>query len=235
MAYLNWWKSLEIQTQIEIFKTFIMTSGTLATVIGGIFIYRNFKINQKQLITDRFSKAVEQLGTENNRMVVLGGIYALSKIAQDSSDYHWIVMKVIASFIRSKVLEFAPPNTTTSEKSESYPRVYPDVQEAITVIANRNYKQDARDEVLDLSGSLFVRANLLNANFRKINLKGVNFGHTDLKGVDFSGANLEQAVFYASDLRYAILKDAKFSEAKYCSQTKFPPNFDPERAGMKQE
>jgi hypothetical protein len=235
MEYLSWWISLETQTQIEIFKTFVMTSGTLATVIGGIFIYRNLKVNQKRLITDRFSKAVEQLGTANNRMVVLGGIYALSKIAQDSSEYHWIVMKVIASFIRGKVLEFASPNANASEKLESYPKIYLEVQEAITVIANRNYKQDARDEVLDLSGSLFVRANLLNANFRKINLKAANFGDTDLKGVDFSGANLEQAVFYASDLRYAILKNAKFSEAKYCSQTKFPPNFDPEHAGMKQE
>ncbi|MBW4485290.1 MAG: pentapeptide repeat-containing protein [Tildeniella torsiva UHER 1998/13D] len=212
-----------------------MTSGTLATVIGGIFVYQNFKINQKRLITDRFSKAVEQLGTANNRMVVLGGIYALSKISQDSSEYYWIVMKVIASFIRGKTLDFAPSNTTKPEELDGYPKVFPEVQEAINVIVNRNYKQDVRSEVIDLRGSLFVRANLLNANLRKINLKSANFGDTNLKGVDFSGANLEQAVFCASDLRYSILKDAKLFEAKYCSQTKFPPNFNPERAGMKQE
>lgn len=82
MEFFNWWRSLEIQNQTEVLRAFVMAIGTLATIIGGIFVYRNFKINHKRLLTDRFSKAVEHLGTANNKMVVLGGIYALSKIAK---------------------------------------------------------------------------------------------------------------------------------------------------------
>jgi hypothetical protein len=232
MDLFSYWHYILVKNPLETVRTFVMAIGTIATVSGGIIVYRNFQINQKRLITDRFSKAVEHLGTTNNRMVVLGGIYALSKIAHDSHEYHWIVMKVIASFIRSKVLEFAPSNSTNSE---DYPRVYLEIQEAITVIAKRNYKQDLNYETLDLSGSLLVRAYLKNANFRKINLRDANFGNTNLEGVDFRGANLERAIFYASDLSGAILKEAKLEGARYCDKTKFPVDFDPDVVGMKKE
>ncbi len=141
-------------------------------------------------------------------------------------------MKVIASFIRGKTLEFATPGAINSER---YPKVHPEIQEAITVVAQRNYRQDVNDETLDLSGSLLVRANLTNANFRKVNLRDANFGSTNLEGVDFSDANLERAIFYESDLSDAVLKRAKFKAAKYCSKTVFPANFDPDAAGMKKE
>jgi hypothetical protein len=88
MNLLHVWHSLDLKDKIEVIRLAVMIISTFAAVIGAVYVYRNFKINEKKLLTDRFSKAVEQLGTTNNRTVVLGGIYALSKIAQDSPEYH---------------------------------------------------------------------------------------------------------------------------------------------------
>ena len=232
MNLLHVWQSLDLKDKIEVIKLAVMIISTFAAVIGAVYVYRNFKINEKKLLTDRFSKAVEQLGTTNNRTVVLGGIYALSKIAQDSPEYHGLVMKVIASFIRGKVLEFAPSGATNPK---DYPRVYPEIQEAINVIAQRDYTKDLHNEMLDLSGSVLFRANLNNANFKRVNLREANFGRTNLKGVDFSEANLEKAIFLEADLSQAILQRANLKEAIYCNETKFPSNFDSDAEGMKKE
>lgn len=232
MNLLHVWQSLDLKDKIEVIRLAVMIISTFAAVIGAVYVYRNFKINEKKLLTDRFSKAVEQLGTTNNRTVVLGGIYALSKIAQDSPEYHWLVMKVIASFIRDKVLEFAPSGATNPK---DYPRVYPEIQEAINVIAQRDYTKDLHNEMLDLSGSVLFRANLNNANFKRVNLREANFGRTNLKGVDFSEANLEKAIFLEADLSQAILQRANLKEAIYCNETKFPSNFDSDAEGMKKE
>ncbi len=230
MSLLNCWQSLGLTEQIEVIRLTVMIISTFAAVFGAVYVYRNFKINEKKLLTDRFSKAVEQLGTTSNRTVVLGGIYALSKIAQDSPEYHWLVMKVIASFIRGKALEFAPREATNTK---DYPRVYPQIQEAINVIAQRDYTKDLHNETLDLSGSVLFRANLANANFKRVNLREANFGQTNLKGVDFSEANLEKASFLEADLSQAILQRTNLKEAIYCNETKFPSNFDPDVEGMK--
>ena len=230
---------------------------SMITIVGGVVLFLNFsvayenlklaerkikldaekskkdiEIAESRFITDRFSKAVEQLVTANNITVVLSGIYTLSKIAKDSPEYHWLAMKVLASFIRKKALEYAPRD---SSNSDDYPKVHLIIQEVITAIVQRNYRHDVSDETLDLSDSLFVRANLVNANFRGINLREANFSNTNLEGVDFSEANLEGAIFYESDLSNAILKDAKLKDAKYSSETKFPANFDPDIAGMKNQ
>src|SRR5205823_3729030 len=56
---------------------------------------RQLEVNQRQAtdqqdltrqgqIADRFTKAIEQLGSQNNLDVRLGGIYALEQIARDS-------------------------------------------------------------------------------------------------------------------------------------------------------
>lgn len=232
MNLLHVWQSLDLKDQMEVIRLAVMIISTFAAVFGAVYVYQNFKINEKKLLTDRFSKAVEQLGTTSNRTVVLGGIYALSKIAQDSPEYHWLVMKVIASFVRGKALEFSPSGATNPQ---DYPRVHPEIQEAINVIAQRDYTKDLHNETLDLSGSVLFRANLINANFKRVNLREANFGRTNLKGVDFSEANLEKAIFLEADLSQAILQCANLKEAIYCNETKFPSNFDPDEEGIKKE
>lgn len=81
---------------LDIVKTFISAFGLIATVLAGIGLFLNYqgdredrRLTQERLATERFSKAVEQLGKYKDRegkipdtTVRLGGIYALEHIAE---------------------------------------------------------------------------------------------------------------------------------------------------------
>ncbi|MGZ9111634.1 MAG: hypothetical protein ACXW3X_11245 [Rhodoplanes sp.] len=50
-------------------------------------------------ITDRFTKAVEQLGSDK-LAVRLGAIYALERISRDSRRDHWTIMETLTAYVR---------------------------------------------------------------------------------------------------------------------------------------
>jgi hypothetical protein len=55
-------------------------------------------------ITDRYTKAIEQLGAvdqagKNKLEVRLGGIYALERIAKESEKDHWPIMEVLTAYV----------------------------------------------------------------------------------------------------------------------------------------
>ena len=59
-------------------------------------------------IADRYSRAVEQLGSTTVD-VTMGGIYALERIAHESKDDHPTVMEVLSACIREHSGEQWPP------------------------------------------------------------------------------------------------------------------------------
>ena len=59
-------------------------------------------------VTDRYTKAIEQLGSDKLD-VRIGGIYALERIARDSARDHPTVMEVLTAFIREHSHEQWPP------------------------------------------------------------------------------------------------------------------------------
>lgn len=91
----------KFDASLEIAKAIVGGVGTVATIGGGFFVLWNVQLTQTRLITERFSKAVEQLGSDKIE-VRLGGIYALERIAQDSDRDHWTIMEVLTSFIQEK-------------------------------------------------------------------------------------------------------------------------------------
>ena len=50
-------------------------------------------------ITDRFTKAIEQLGSEK-MAVRLGAIYALERLSKDSPEDHWTIMEVLTAYVQ---------------------------------------------------------------------------------------------------------------------------------------
>lgn len=88
----------------------------LIAVTGAIFTGLSYGLNQSGQITERFTRAVDQLGNDKLN-VRLGGIYALERIAHDSRDDHPQVMEVLTAYVR----EHAPwpqESTTAAEGSE---------------------------------------------------------------------------------------------------------------------
>src|SRR6266568_4075356 len=95
---------------------------------------RTFELTEQGQVTDRFTKAIEQLGSDKLD-VRIGGIYALERIARDSAKDHPTVMEVLTAFIREHSREPWPPSNADQSVQERLTR--PDVQAALTVIGRR--------------------------------------------------------------------------------------------------
>ena len=75
---------------LDVVKTIISAASLIAAIIAAIGLFVNYqdslqdrRLTQERLITDRFTKAVAQLGNSKEE-VIIGGIYALERIAKDS-------------------------------------------------------------------------------------------------------------------------------------------------------
>lgn len=62
---------------------------------------RTYRLAEQGQITDRYTKAIEQLGGDKLG-VRLGGIYALERIAHDSKRDHPTVVEVLGAFVRER-------------------------------------------------------------------------------------------------------------------------------------
>lgn len=147
------------------------------------------KVTQEGEITQRFSKAIELLGSKEIK-VSLGGIYALERIARESDKDHWPIIEILAASVRV--------TTVTEEYKKEYaaqPRE--DVQAAMTVIGRRNIRFDPKDSRIDLRYTHLVRVRLDRANLSRVRFRGANLSRTRLgypifRGATFSGADLRQ-------------------------------------------
>jgi hypothetical protein len=162
------------------------------------------KVTEQGQVTDRYTRAIEQIGSDKSLPVRIGGIYALERIARDSPRDHPTVMEVLAAFIREHSGErWQRAEAAAAPPSQATP---PDVQAAVTVIGRRNPAHDSQP--VDLQ-----RAKLSGADLRGANLAGANLGGADLTGADLRGANLPDAILYSADLTGAYLSTADLTRA----------------------
>ena len=148
---------------------------------------KNAEAAQDKQITERFTKAVEQLASQEIA-IRLGGIYALERIANNSKDDHWTIMEVLTAFVREK----SP--LKEEEEREQLPKIPTDIQAALTVIGRRDLEQDIENEIL---------------NLRNTNLRGATFRYAKLQRIDFSGADLERANFQGANLEWVVCNKAQ--------------------------
>jgi hypothetical protein len=134
-----------------------------------VFTARNFWLSRAGQVTDRYTKAVEQLGSDKLD-VRIGGIYAMERIARDSARDQPTVMEVLTAFIREHSREQWP--TSGHDTDPDSPRTTrPDVQAALTVVARRDSSRDVRS--IDLHGANLTRADLSDANLTTARLTSV--------------------------------------------------------------
>jgi uncharacterized protein YjbI with pentapeptide repeats len=182
---------------------------TLAQIMGGTvlllglyFTWRNIRGSEEGRLTERFSKAVELLGSEKLD-IRLGGIYALERVARDSQKDHWTVMEVLAAFVRER-----SPNLHDAS-CDPYQGLDTDVQVVLTVIARRRWwRHEANIQRIDLSHTRLQQANLSRANLHGVILEGA-----DLRFAILVGANLKRAFLHSADLSEAELVTSDLSGA----------------------
>ena len=190
---------------------------------------QTLRLTEDGKITERYSKAVELLGSDNLAMRI-GGIYALERIARDSQKDHWTVMEALCAFIRDESNKVAttaqaaeqPPTSengdkqaTDSKNDTEQPKLRSDIQIVLTVIGRRSWVDEEKEQglSLDLSG-----AHLSGAHLHKAKLSEANLSRADLKGANLSRANLSradlrEAFLIKADLRGADLIGANLGEA----------------------
>jgi hypothetical protein len=175
-----------------------LLAGAIA-VIGAIYTGRTYALNRAGQLTDRFTKAIEQLGHEEMD-VRLGGIYALERIARDSKEDHPQVVEALTAFVR----EHAPHarRTEAPEPRRKREGVDTDVQAVLTVVGRRTRSR----EQLYLKDTCLVGGQFGNGNFAYVwfgdaDLENADFRNTDLRNAHLEEANLAGAKFGLADLR----------------------------------
>ncbi|NCR53329.1 MAG: pentapeptide repeat-containing protein [Microcystis aeruginosa L211-07] len=218
---------------IDVVKTIISALGLIATLFAGIGLFVNYlnsqaemQLTQQRLITERFSKAVEQIGNTKEE-VVIGGIYSLERIAKDSPKDQWTIMEVLTSYIRknspipSNIEQLKPEERQKALKK--LPSVSIPVQAALTVIGRRKVENDQAgdnlaettdsNKILDLSGTNLRGANLNGANLNEAYLNEAYLYGANLNGAKLIKAKLNGANLYVANLNEAYLNRAKLIEA----------------------
>jgi len=204
-------KQLELEDNFR--KTIVQSLGGAIVLLGLYYSARTFGLSRQGHITDRFTKAIEQLGKLNGDHpsieVRLGAIYALERIAIDSPRDHWTIMEILTAYVRLN----APldPGHRYSESEE--PRT--DIQAILTVLGRRKTgpTRERPERRLDLSASRLCGADLYETNLQLANLQGANLQGATLSDANLRGAYMSQANLQGAYMNHANLQGATLSDA----------------------
>ena len=165
---------------------------------------RTLELTEQGQVTDRYTKAIEQLGSDKLD-VRIGGIYALQRIANDSAQDHPTVMEVLAAFVRDHSRKQPSSDDAHSNDEEASFREFPaDLQAALEVIGRRDASRDTRQ--IRLWG---VRC--AGAYLRDLNFSAASFFEADLTRATLVQGRLERVVFSSANLSGARLIHADLS------------------------
>jgi pentapeptide repeat protein len=150
---------------------------------------KNQKLAEQGQITERFSKAVECLGS-SDLSLKLGGVFALERISRESAPDYWTIMEVLTAYVR---------HHAAWQEGRPVQRLAPDIQTILTVVGRRAHSyQNGETERLNLS---------------KTDLRKANLAEAKLAGADLNGCHLEEARLWGAQLPEAILTNAHLEGA----------------------
>jgi uncharacterized protein YjbI with pentapeptide repeats len=211
-------KKDRIDLELKSRQTSIQIVGLVGGLVGGVALVgglyftaqtlrtsqETLRVNQETLqttqegqITERFTKAIDQLGKKDDLAVRLGGIYALERIARDSAKDHWQVMEVLTAFVR--------------EHQHQGSKTPADIQAILTVVGRRTRTfGNGETQRLNLSNANLQGAYLARAQLQQANLEGAQLQQANLEGAQLWKANFAQAQLQRAYLAEAQLQEAFF-------------------------
>lgn len=225
----------------DVRTTLLQVIGGLVVLFGAYATWRQLRVSQDGLratqegyVTDRFSRAVDQLGSDKLD-VRIGGLHALWRIAEQSDRDRDAIISIQAAYLRTHLPwppggPQAPPVDAPINDIAPLETRVADAQVALTALGSlcRHREQSWVNLSLtdlrraDCDGLWFAEVNfdracmeaagLYHANLTQASLVSVNLRHTDL-----TTAVLRRARCVLSDLRGAKmvetdLRDADFTE-----------------------
>jgi len=216
------------QLQNNIRSTLLQGLAAVLVVAGAVATWRQVQVSREGQITDRLTRAIDQLG--NNKVDVrIGGIYALERLAKDSAADRLAIGEILTAFIRTHVPwqtghRSRPETAPLPEVDETMPWLTdraPDVRSAVLVLGRYPHDEHDRRMALrrvDLRRTNFYAGTLINVDLAYSNLTaclagGVHwelcrFFRTDLRKTELIGATLDRSDFAEAHLQEANLEGA---------------------------
>src|SRR6266536_1335169 len=193
-------QSQALQARNDLRTTLLQGIGGLFLISGVVATWRQVQLTRHPLdllregqITERFTRAIEQLGSDNLD-VRLGGIYALERIASSSQADRGPILEVLTAYVRrhspwpAAGWEYgaATPPEPDDRQLASLQFRKPDVQAVVSILGRR--------KPVDGEELLLARVDLRRAYLRRANLSGANLSGADLHGAALDGAVLRGIV-----------------------------------------
>ena len=206
----------------------LLIGGVVAILLAvwrSIVAERQADTAQQGLLNERYQRGAEMIGSDV-LSVRLGGIYALSRLAEEFPEqYHIQIMELLCSFVRHPTndprIEY--DRESDGDQDEQVRRNRADVEGVMIAIGSRSlagislehgsagfklYLRDANLANLQVQCAMLSGAWLTNAN-----LSGAELPHADLSSARLRIANMSDAKFRNADLSKAILRGANLSGA----------------------
>lgn len=177
---------------------------------------QQLKVTQEGQITERFTRAIEQLGAstekgEKRLELRLGGIYALERIARDSPRDHVTIMEVLTAYVRENASLVSP-----TQKDNGAVSYFPtlDIHAILMVIARRSDEQrQLEKEPLNIEDTNLRAARLANGHLERASLHFVSLELATLSGAHLEKAGLINAHLERTNLVGAHLEGADLTGA----------------------
>lgn len=215
--------SSRVKAENDVRATGVQALAGLALAVGAVFTAITLVYNREQQITERFTRAIDQLDESRTLDVRVGGIYALERIMRDSKRDHGAIVDVLAAFIRTHSVDRVTLTRDSHENRVNADatgdgRPESDIQAALTVLGRRPPRHELELDRLRLSGAvlrgaLLRRADLTCAGLRHANLKGAHMERANLEGARLRGARLDNADLQEANLQWASLVRANLRGA----------------------
>lgn len=199
----------------------LLTAGGLIAVITLSFTWRRDRLGREAAaldrdvnFTNRYTEAIAQLG-HDSIAIQLGGVYALERIAADSTRDRQTILDVLTAQLREHLSE----STDGEEGSGTESSSRGEHMTATIAVVGRLTQLSTPENRIDLSGTDLRAANLSNAFLRGASLRGANLRNANLAGArlrdaDLSGADLRRADLSDAELNGVSLHDANLSHAQ---------------------
>jgi hypothetical protein len=170
----------------DVRATLLQAVAGLGAIIAALRTW--LAVNERGQITERFSRAVEQLGSPNLE-VRIASLFALEKIARDSSREREAIGEILTGYVRAN--SPWPPSRPGQYTAQAPLQQIPllavraaDVQAAMTVIGRGPFAGSPNRPLR------LTRSDLRQATLGFAKLQGADLGSANLQGADLRAADL---------------------------------------------